>query len=52
MPTDLLGTLSWHELPHLIFLLALIATFWLVIRQNRKDLLDLEAELASGRAEF
>jgi len=37
---------GWQELPLLIFLLALVLVFFLVIRQNGKDYLEIEAWLA------
>jgi hypothetical protein len=46
MNLQLLHSLSWQELPVLIFALLLALVFVLVIRQNQKDFLEIEAWLA------
>ncbi len=43
MNLQLLATLGWQELPMLIFLLLLALVFFLVIRQNQKDFLEIVA---------
>jgi hypothetical protein len=40
MNTQLLASLSWQELPILIFALLLALVFFLVIRQNQKEIED------------
>lgn len=50
MLPSLQDSLGWHLLPHLAFLVSLIAVFCLIIRQNHRDLLDLEGELAREAA--
>ncbi|MBK7677566.1 hypothetical protein [Accumulibacter sp.] len=52
MTTQLLASLSWQELPILIFALLLALVFFLVIRQNQKDLLEIEAWLAEEKPGF
>lgn len=50
MLLNLQQSLGWHVLPHLVFLLSLATVFCLIIRQNHRDLLELEGELAHGPA--
>ncbi|SBT06235.1 conserved hypothetical protein [Candidatus Accumulibacter aalborgensis] len=52
MNLQLLASLGWHELPILIIAALLGLVFFLVIRQNRKDYLDLVGILASEKTEF
>lgn len=52
MSFHLLESLSWNELPILIFVLLLGLVFFLVIRQNQRDYLELVGTLASEKAEF
>jgi hypothetical protein len=37
---------GWEEIPLLLFLLALVLVFFLIIRQNGKDYHEIEAWLA------
>ncbi|HAY26169.1 MAG TPA: hypothetical protein DCY47_01340 [Candidatus Accumulibacter sp.] len=46
MTEQLLAGPGWQELPLLLFALALVLVFFLVIRQNSKDYLEIEAWLA------
>ena len=52
MNIQLLASLSWQELPILIFALLLAVVFFLVVRQNQKDFLENEAWLAEEQREF
>ncbi|MBN8447922.1 MAG: hypothetical protein J0M13_02745 [Candidatus Accumulibacter sp.] len=52
MNTQLLASLSWQELPILIFALLLALVFFLVIRQNQKDFLEIEDWLAAEKPGF
>ena len=52
MNLQLLAGLGWHELPILIFAALLGLVFFLVIRQNRKDYLDLVGILATEKTQF
>jgi preprotein translocase subunit YajC len=47
MNLELLASLGWQEVPILIFAVLLGLVFFLVLRQNRKDYLDLKGTLAS-----
>lgn len=42
---------GWQALPAVVFALLLGVVFFLIIRQNRKDLLELEGILASENSE-
>ncbi|QKS29642.1 MAG: hypothetical protein FAZ92_00430 [Accumulibacter sp.] len=46
MTGQLFVTPGWHELPLLLFALALALVFFLVIRQNARDYREIEAWLA------
>ncbi|MBL8396331.1 MAG: hypothetical protein JNK99_16560 [Candidatus Accumulibacter sp.] len=52
MNLELLQTLGWQELPIIFFALLLALVFFLVIRQNQKDFLEIETWLAEERAGF
>jgi hypothetical protein len=43
MPFQLLANLGWHECSVLLFALLLVLVFFLVLRQNQKDFLEIEA---------
>lgn len=43
MPFQLLANLGWHECLVLLFALLLVLVFFLVLRQNQKDFLEIEA---------
>ena len=47
MKLELLASLGWQEVPILIFAVLLGLVFFLVLRQNQKDYLDLKGTLAS-----
>ncbi|MGB4911846.1 MAG: hypothetical protein WBO95_06865 [Candidatus Dechloromonas phosphoritropha] len=49
---QLIAGLGWQELPILVFVLALVFVFFLVIRQNRKDFEEIEAWLAEEKRNF
>ncbi len=51
MNLQLLANLGWHELSILIFAALLGVVFFLVIRQNQKDYLELVGILTSGKAD-
>lgn len=52
MNLHLLASVSWNELPILVFAALLGLVFALVIRQNQKDYLELVGILASEHDEF
>ncbi|WP_313952002.1 hypothetical protein [Accumulibacter sp.] len=52
MNLHLLESLSWNELPILIFVVLLGLVFFLVIRQNQRDYLELIGTLAHEKTEF
>ncbi len=43
---------GWQALPAVVFAVVLAVVFFLIIRQNRKDLLELEGILASETGEL
>lgn len=43
MPLQLPANLGWHEVSVLLFALLLALVFFLVLRQNQKDFLEIEA---------
>ena len=47
MKLELLASLGWQEVPILIFAVLLGLVFFLVLRQNQEDYLDLKGTLAS-----
>ena len=49
---QLIAGLGWQELPILVFVLVLVFVFFVVIRQNRKDLEEIEAWLAKEKLNF
>jgi hypothetical protein len=49
MRVQLLESLSWQELPTLIFALLLALVVFLVIRQNQKDFLEIAAWVSKER---
>lgn len=51
MSLQVLASLGWRELPILIFAALLGLVFFLVIRQNQKDYLELVGLLTNGKAE-
>ena len=52
MNPHLLESLSWNELPILIFVVLLGLVFFLVIRQNQRDYLELIGTLAHEKTKF
>jgi preprotein translocase subunit YajC len=52
MNLQILSSLGWNEFPILIFALLLALVFFLVIRQNQKDFLEIEAWVAQEETEF
>ena len=52
MNLHLLESLSWNELPILIFVVLLGLVFFLVIRQNQREYLAVLGTLAHEKTEF
>jgi hypothetical protein len=51
MNREFFASLGWQELPFLAFAVLLCLVFFLVLRQNQKDYLDLVGTLASEHEE-
>jgi cytochrome c biogenesis factor len=52
MPLQLLANLGWHEFSVLLFALLLALVFFLVLRQNQKDFLEIEAWVTEKKPGF
>ena len=52
MTTEQLASLGWPELPILFVLVLVCLVLFLVVRQNRKDYLDVVDSLIAGHDRF